>query len=121
MGVRSAEMYFILRLLATILFMLVMFVFGCGYCLLSPRNPKHVYTIGRQFGRLSRLFGIQLELRQSEASKSVEKGVYIANHQSNWDMVTVSNAIRLVLSPWVKKVSLIFHFLARFTGWQVTF
>ena len=74
--------------------MLVMFVFGCGYCLLSPRNPKHVYTIGRQFGRLSRLFGIQLELRQSEASKSVEKGVYIANHQSNWDMVTVSNAIR---------------------------
>lgn len=87
-------MYFILRLLAVALFAIVMFVFGCGYCLFSPRNPKHVYTFGRLFGKLSSLFGIKLHLRQSEASKTVGTCVYIANHQSNWDLVTVSNAVR---------------------------
>ncbi|WP_154124709.1 1-acylglycerol-3-phosphate O-acyltransferase [Grimontia hollisae] len=87
-------MYFILRLLAVALFAIVMFVFGCGYCLFSPRNPKHVYTFGRLFGKLSSLFGIKLHLRQSEASKAVGTCVYIANHQSNWDLVTVSNAVR---------------------------
>ncbi len=87
-------MYFILRLLAVALFAIVMLVFGCGYCLFSPRNPKHVYTFGRLFGKLSRLFGIKVDLRQSAASKDVGTCVYIANHQSNWDLVTVSNAIR---------------------------
>lgn len=87
-------MYFILRLLAVALFAIVMLVFGCGYCLFSPRNPKHVYTFGRLFGKLSSLFGIKLHLRQSEASKTVGTCVYIANHQSNWDLVTVSNAVR---------------------------
>ncbi|SKA54553.1 1-acylglycerol-3-phosphate O-acyltransferase [Enterovibrio nigricans] len=87
-------MYFILRLLAVALFAIFMLVFGCGYCLFSPRNPKHVYTFGRLFGKLSSLFGIKLELRQSEASKQVGTCVYIANHQSNWDLVTVSNAVR---------------------------
>ncbi|CZF83922.1 acyl-phosphate glycerol 3-phosphate acyltransferase [Grimontia sp. AD028] len=87
-------MYFILRLLAVALFAIFMLVFGCGYCLFSPRNPKHVYTFGRMFGKLSSLFGIKLDLRQSEASKDVGTCVYIANHQSNWDLVTVSNAVR---------------------------
>ncbi|KXF80350.1 1-acylglycerol-3-phosphate O-acyltransferase [Enterovibrio coralii] len=87
-------MYFILRLLAVALFAIFMLVFGCGYCLFSPRNPKHVYTFGRMFGKLSSLFGIKLDLRQSDASKDVGTCVYIANHQSNWDLVTVSNAVR---------------------------
>ncbi|PMN93438.1 1-acylglycerol-3-phosphate O-acyltransferase [Enterovibrio norvegicus] len=87
-------MYFILRLLAVALFAIVMLIFGCGYCLLSPRNPKNVYTVGRWFGKMSAIFGIKLEVRQSEASKTAGTCVYIANHQSNWDLITVSNAVR---------------------------
>lgn len=87
-------MYFILRLLVVVIFAILMFVFGCGYCLFSPRNPKHVYTFGRLFGKLSVVFGIKIILRESDASKAVDTCVYIANHQSNWDLVTVSNAVR---------------------------
>ncbi len=87
-------MYFVLRLLAVALFAIVIFIFGCGYCLLSPRNPKNVYTVGRLFGRLFVFFGIKLDLRQSDASKDIGPCIYIANHQSNWDLITVSNAIR---------------------------
>lgn len=87
-------MYFVLRLFAVVIFVIVMFIACCVYCLFSPRNPKHVYTFGRLFGKLSGLFGIQLDLRQSTAALDVGSCVYVANHQSNWDLVTISNAIR---------------------------
>jgi 1-acyl-sn-glycerol-3-phosphate acyltransferase len=70
-----------------------MFIGGCGYCLLSPRNPKHVFTFGRLFGKMSRVFGIKLELRIPEDAYSRGQHVYIANHQNNWDLFTVSSAV----------------------------
>ncbi len=41
----------LLRVFAVAIFAIVMFIGGCGYCLLSPRNPKHVFTFGRLFAR----------------------------------------------------------------------
>ncbi|MDW6091786.1 1-acylglycerol-3-phosphate O-acyltransferase [Vibrio rhizosphaerae] len=83
----------LLRVFVVVIFALFMFIFGCGYCLLSPRNPKHVYTFGRLFARMSRLFGIKLELRLPENALQQTQSIYIANHQSNWDMFTVSSAV----------------------------
>tara|TARA_Y100001956_G_scaffold39363_1_gene38666 strand:+ start:16604 stop:17344 length:741 start_codon:yes stop_codon:yes gene_type:complete len=83
----------LLRVLAVAIFAVVMFVFGCGYCLLSPRNPKHVFTFGRLFGKMSRVFGIKLELRLPEDAYQRGQHIYIANHQNNWDLFTVSSAV----------------------------
>ncbi len=83
----------LLRVLAVAIFAIVMFVFGCGYCLLSPRNPKHVFTFGRYFGRMSKVFGIKLDLRIPEDAYQRGQHVYIANHQNNWDLFTVSSAV----------------------------
>ncbi|UTT83824.1 1-acylglycerol-3-phosphate O-acyltransferase [Vibrio pelagius] len=83
----------ILRIFAVAIFAILMFVFGCGYCLLSPRNPKHVFTFGRYFGRMSKIFGITLDLRIPEDAYSRGQHVYIANHQNNWDLFTVSSAV----------------------------
>jgi len=83
----------ILRIFALAIFAILMFVFGCGYCLLSPRNPKHVFTFGRYFGRMSKVFGIKLELRIPEDAYSRGQHVYVANHQNNWDLFTVSSAV----------------------------
>ena len=83
----------ILRIFAVAIFAILMFVFGCGYCLLSPRNPKHVFTFGRYFGRMSKIFGMKLELRIPEDAYSRGQHVYVANHQNNWDLFTVSSAV----------------------------
>ncbi len=83
----------LLRVFAIAIFAIVMFIGGCGYCLLSPRNPKHVFTFGRLFGKMSRVFGIKLELRIPENAYSRGQHVYIANHQNNWDLFTVSSAV----------------------------
>ncbi|ANS84359.1 1-acylglycerol-3-phosphate O-acyltransferase [Vibrio scophthalmi] len=81
------------RVFAVAIFAIVMFVFGCGYCLLSPRNPKHVFTFGRLFGKMARVFGIKLELRMPEDAYTRGQHVYIANHQNNWDLFTVAAAV----------------------------
>ncbi|MET2900461.1 1-acylglycerol-3-phosphate O-acyltransferase [Vibrio rotiferianus] len=83
----------LLRVFAVAIFAIVMFIGGCGYCLLSPRNPKHVFTFGRLFGKMSRVFGIKLELRLPDDAYSRGQHVYIANHQNNWDLFTVSSAV----------------------------
>ncbi len=83
----------LLRIIAVAIFAVVMFVFGCGYCLLSPRNPKHVFTFGRMFGAMSKVFGIKLELRLPEDAYKRGQAIYIANHQNNWDLFTVSAAV----------------------------
>jgi 1-acyl-sn-glycerol-3-phosphate acyltransferase len=83
----------LLRVFAVAIFAIVMFIGGCGYCLLSPLNPKHVFTFGRLFGKMSRVFGIKLELRLPEDAYSRGQHVYIANHQNNWDLFTVSSAV----------------------------
>ncbi len=83
----------LLRIIAVAIFAVVMFVFGCGYCLLSPRNPKHVFTFGRMFGAMSKVFGIKLELRIPEDAYKRGQAIYIANHQNNWDLFTVSSAV----------------------------
>ncbi|MEZ9230065.1 1-acylglycerol-3-phosphate O-acyltransferase [Vibrio amylolyticus] len=83
----------LLRVLALAIFAIVMFVFGCGYCLFSPRNPKHVFTFGRYFGHMSKVFGIKLELRIPEDAYNRGQHVYIANHQNSWDLFTISSAV----------------------------
>lgn len=86
-------MIFLLRMAAVAIFAVVMFVFGCGYCLLSPRNPKNVHNVGRHFCKMARIFGIKLELRYAEGADDVGASIYIANHQNNYDLFTVSGAI----------------------------
>lgn len=83
----------ILRIFALAIFAILMFVFGCGYCLFSPRNPKHVFTFGRYFGRMSKIFGMKLELRIPEDAYSRGQHVYVANHQNSWDLFTISSAV----------------------------
>ncbi|OEE77140.1 1-acylglycerol-3-phosphate O-acyltransferase [Vibrio genomosp. F6] len=83
----------LLRLLAVVVFAIVMFVFGCGYCLFSPRNPKHVFRFGRYFGYMSKVFGIKLELRLPDDAYTRGQHVYVANHQNTWDLFTVSAAV----------------------------
>ncbi|MGF1700628.1 1-acylglycerol-3-phosphate O-acyltransferase [Photobacterium makurazakiensis] len=86
-------MLFVLRMIAVAAFAVVMFIFGCGYCLLSPRNPKNVHTVGRHFSKMARIFGIKLDIRFPENPEQYGPSVYIANHQNNYDLFTVSGAI----------------------------
>lgn len=97
----------IFRIIIVILFTILVCVLGCFYCLLSPRNPHHVMRFGRLFGKLSYVFGITIINRVPSEVKDYGPSIYIGNHQNNYDMVTISNAVQLN-TVTVGKKSLVF-------------
>lgn len=87
-------MLFIFRVIIVVIYCILVCVFGCIYCLFSPRNPKHVATFGHMFGRMAPLFGLKVETRLPADAASYGNAIYIANHQNNYDMVTVANIVQ---------------------------
>ncbi len=87
-------MLFIIRAIIVVIYSILVCVFGCLYCLLSPRNPKHVATFGHLFGRLAPVLGLKVEKRFPANYSQHSKAIYIANHQNNYDMVTASNIVQ---------------------------
>ena len=65
-------MLYIVRLILTVIYCILVCIFGSIYCLFSPRNPKHVATFGHMFGRLAPLFGLKVEKRLPEKEPAVD-------------------------------------------------
>lgn len=84
----------ILRIIIVVIYCILVCIFGCIYCLFSPRNPKHVSTFGRMFGRMASIFGLKVETRKPADAESYGNAIYIANHQNNYDMVTAANIVQ---------------------------
>lgn len=84
----------IVRIIIVILFTILVCVLGCFYCLFSPKNPHHVMRFGRLFGKLSYVLGITIINRVPAEAKDYGPSIYIGNHQNNYDMVTMSNAVQ---------------------------
>ena len=84
----------ILRVIIVVIYSILVCVLGCIYCLFSPRNPKHVATFGRFFGRLAPVFGLKVELRRPQGYENLPNAIYICNHQNNYDMITAANIVQ---------------------------
>ncbi|CBJ80934.1 1-acyl-sn-glycerol-3-phosphate acyltransferase [Xenorhabdus bovienii str. Jollieti] len=84
----------IIRGIIVFLLSILICLFGSIYCLFSPRNPSHVMTFGHAFGKLHKIFGIKMLERIPEEAKQYGPSIYIGNHQNNYDMVTMSNAVQ---------------------------
>ncbi|MGL4860783.1 MAG: 1-acylglycerol-3-phosphate O-acyltransferase [Enterobacteriaceae bacterium] len=80
-------MLLIVRVLLGTLFGIGLCILGSLCCLLSPRNPRNVYIFGRRFAHLARLLGFKVEARFPEGINEFGNCVYIANHQSNYDII----------------------------------
>ena len=84
----------ILRIIIVIFYCIFGSLAGILICLTSPRNPKHVMTFGRMYGKLSHVFGIKMVYRIPEEANHYGSCVYVGNHQNNYDMITMSNAVQ---------------------------
>ncbi|WP_312282455.1 1-acylglycerol-3-phosphate O-acyltransferase [Pseudescherichia sp.] len=87
-------MLFILRAFIIVIYSILVCIFGCIYCLFSPRNPKHVATFGHLFGRLAPVMGLKVELRLPPEAATYGNAIYIGNHQNNYDMVTAASIVQ---------------------------
>lgn len=86
-------MLLILRGFFLTLFFLAVAIFGSLWSLLRPRNPKNCYRIANILAKSARFMGIHLVVRLPENAKNIGPAVHIANHQNNYDMVTLTAAV----------------------------
>lgn len=84
----------IFRIIVITLCCILICILGTIYSLIHLKNPNNVAIVARWFGRLYPLFGLKVEHRFLETLDTSKPYIYIANHQNNYDMVTISYMIR---------------------------
>ncbi|ART80853.1 1-acylglycerol-3-phosphate O-acyltransferase [Oceanisphaera avium] len=83
----------LLRILILALAMVAVFILGTLICLVRPRHPNNVYLLGRLFNQACKIIGLHVTFRGYEHAKNIKSAVYIANHQSNWDIIALTGAV----------------------------
>lgn len=83
----------VVRLLLLTLFFILSTVAGLIVCLFRPFHPDNVALFSRWYGKVSWILGIDVEVRRSPAIIAGEPYVFIANHQNNLDLFTLSGTV----------------------------
>jgi 1-acyl-sn-glycerol-3-phosphate acyltransferase len=81
------------RILVAFVFFLIVCISACFYSLLRPFHRNNVHLTAKYLGKVSKILGISVEVRIPESVKNMGPAVYICNHQDNYDLFTVSNAL----------------------------
>ncbi|MDH2926467.1 1-acylglycerol-3-phosphate O-acyltransferase [Lonepinella koalarum] len=84
----------LVRIIIVVLLCLIICICGTIYSLIRFKNPNNVSVVARWFGRLYPLFGLNVEHRYPENVDQFNPCIYIANHQNNYDMVTISYMVQ---------------------------
>ena len=84
----------IARVLLLGLLLIFWFLFGLLLCLVRPRHPNNVYVFARMYHAVCPLIGLRVKVTVADEVKSVGPAVYVCNHQSNFDIFTVTGAVQ---------------------------
>mgnify|MGYP000050050170 FL=1 len=69
-------------------------IVSCFYCLIRPFHRNNVYHTSKYLGKVSKLLGFDVEVRIPNSIKNIGPVVYVANHQNNYDVFTMANAVQ---------------------------
>lgn len=83
----------VVRLILLVLFFIFSTVAGLLVCLFRPFHPNNVPLFSKWYGSVSRILGIEVEIRRDPAIIHGEPYVFIANHQNNLDLFTLSGSV----------------------------
>lgn len=73
---------------------LLICIISCFYCLLRPFHRDNVHHTSKYLGKIPKLLGFDVEVRIPESVKNIGPVIYVANHQNNYDLFTVANAVQ---------------------------
>lgn len=83
----------VLRLILIVLFIVVASSVGLLICLFRPFHPANVGLFSGWYGKVSWLLGVKVEIRPHPAVAAAMPCVFVANHQNNYDLFTISGAL----------------------------
>jgi len=84
----------ILRFISVLVAFALVCIVSCFYCLIRPFHRNNVYYTSRYLGKITKLLGLDVEVRIPESVKNIGPVVYVVNHQSNYDVLTMANAVQ---------------------------
>ena len=64
------------------------------YCIVRPFRRNNVYYASRVMGSLSKILGLDIEVRIPDSVKNKGPFVFICNHQNSYDIFTISAAVQ---------------------------
>jgi 1-acyl-sn-glycerol-3-phosphate acyltransferase len=83
----------VIRLVLLVLFIVLASSLGLLICLVRPFHPANVGLFSSWYGKVSWLFGVEVEIRRPESVTAAMPCVFVANHQNNYDLFTISGAL----------------------------
>ncbi|MDO2949469.1 1-acylglycerol-3-phosphate O-acyltransferase [Aeromonas simiae] len=81
------------RVLLLGLLLIFWFIFGLLLCLFRPRHPNNVFVFARMYHAVCPLIGLKVKVTFPEGIDQAGPAVYVCNHQSNFDIFTVTGAV----------------------------
>lgn len=83
----------LVRLIILALAIVIISIAFCCFCLLRPFHRDNVHYAATALSKLSLIIGLTVEVRKSAFDEKNTPVVFLANHQNNYDIFTVSHAV----------------------------
>ena len=83
----------VIRIILLACFILVTTLAGLLLCLVRPFHRENVGVVSTWYGNASKLIGVTVEIRRHPQIHSSMPCVFLANHQNNYDLFTLSGAL----------------------------
>ncbi|WP_404399828.1 1-acylglycerol-3-phosphate O-acyltransferase [Idiomarina seosinensis] len=80
----------VVRLVLLGLFVVLVGITGCIFCLIRPFHRNNAYLWARIFGSVTRLLGLKLRVKMHPDIPAGGPYVYICNHQNSWEIFTLA-------------------------------
>jgi len=84
----------VIRILLVTLALVIVCVFASLYSLIRPFHKNNVHFASKYLGRITKLLGLEIEIRIPDSVKNIGSVVYVCNHQNSWDIFTLANAVQ---------------------------
>ncbi len=83
----------VIRIFLLAVFIVVTTVAGLVLCLVRPFHRETVGVVSSWYGKASKILGVTVEIRRDPAVTAAMPCVFLANHQNNYDLFTISGAL----------------------------
>ncbi|TCN90623.1 1-acylglycerol-3-phosphate O-acyltransferase [Shewanella fodinae] len=85
-------MLLVFRSIVLALLLVLLFCFSIVLCLLRPMHKDNVYVLARCFAAVTPLLGLRVIIRNL-ARNQCQPCIFLANHQNNFDLFTLSKVV----------------------------
>ena len=83
----------LVRMILITVTLVVICLVSCLFCLLRPFHRNNVYVTAKYLGKVSKILGLEIEVRVPDSVRSASPVVYICNHQNSYDIFTIASAV----------------------------